>query len=139
MSTNLKERCQARLNWMLGLLKRGVIKMSSFWEHFRKKGETTQLPLSFDELFEEASDALYCEIGNLSEEMWDYVEEGECAGGCGEEPILAGGWFYIERDYDVSVQPGNGRIEVKANDKKLFCPKCAKKLVLEVPKKTTRK
>lgn len=137
MSTNLKERCQARLNWMLGLLKRGVIKMSSFWEHFRKKGETTQLPPSFDELFEEASDALYCEILQLSQEMWDYVKEGECAGGCGEELVLAGGWFYIERDYDM--QAGNGKIVVKENDKKLLCPKCAKKLVLEVPTKTTRR
>jgi len=60
----------------------------------------------------------------------------KCDGGCGGELLKADGWVYVEQDYTVMQE--DGKIGVEENTRRIFCPKCAKGLVLE-PKQTRSK
>jgi hypothetical protein len=116
---------------MYGLLKEVIKKMGSMWKALfsstKKDGEGQSIFKQLEDFFWEAEQKLRGNVLGLSSKMWEYVDEKvKCDGGCGLELMKAAGWTYIERDYEMTSE--DGKLEVKTNFQKLYCPKCARKL-----------
>lgn len=101
--------------------------MSVFWQLFKSKVSKNGdelVPISVMDYLEQLREQMAETIEGLSQDFWDRVEDKEGCDICGAPKTKSDGWGYYEKDYKLST--AKGKVEVKENDRKLYCSDCTK-------------